>query len=138
MLHRFIFYGTCKNLDLLQKIVGEKPTKIEWGFVRGKLFEVTDEFEPNKIVKYPIAILDDEHFIRSLMITYKLRREEFKLLFKKLLIFEGGLYKHKKIVFLNSDGSKQNGVIFIARRKKIIKNNPKIIPLEPFEKTYTW
>lgn len=138
MLYNLIFYGTLKDLNLLQKTIEMNPVKIRYGFIKGTLFEVNDIFEPNGITKYPIAISNGNDFILSLMVSYNLKEKEFKSLLKKILIFEGCLYKYKKLTFLDFNGVKEEGVAFIAKDKNIIKNDLRISPVKPFGKIYLW
>jgi hypothetical protein len=138
MLYNLIFYGTLKNLNLLQKTIEMSPVKIRYGFIKGTLFEVNDVFEPNGITKYPIATSDGNNFILSLMVSYNLKEKEFKSLLKKIIIFEGYLYKYKKLMFLDFHGIKEKGFAFIAKNKNIIKNDLRISPIKPFGKIYLW
>ncbi|MFW0837946.1 MAG: hypothetical protein ACKKL5_03010 [Candidatus Komeilibacteria bacterium] len=127
----FIFYGSLKNVKLIKKILKTSPTKRTLGFIKGYLYEVTDETEPNNIFKYPIVILDDNGLQISAWLTqFTVSNNSLAVLKSRLNEFEGPLYEPKETTFYEVDGKKSKGIVFVAKSSVIIgecKNIKKIV-----------
>jgi len=51
---RYAFYGSLKNLEFLEAVVRDRPTKIMSGTVFGQVETIHDPTEPNGVTTYPI------------------------------------------------------------------------------------
>jgi hypothetical protein len=121
------------NVKLIKKILKTSPTNSVLGFVKGYLYEITDETEPNGIFRYPILIQDNTGGnIPAQLTQFEITKKELTVIYNRLNEFEGHLYKPKEMIFYGVNGKKFKGIAFVAKSvSAIIKNaNIEKIPLQ--------
>lgn len=135
----FVFYGTLMNLELLVDITGYKPVAIDYGFIYGNLYKVTDYTEPHNITTYPlIALNNSNNIIIAKMATYGLKKNELACLWDRLIQFEGPLYIPSKIQFTSFSGHSATAFIFVAKKDLRIGSHTRIHKLKPIYGVYLW
>lgn len=135
----FVFYGVLMNLELLVGIAGHKPVAMDYGFVYGGLYKVTDYTEPHNITTYPlIAINSSDNIVIAKMATYELKKNEFTCLWDKLIQFEGPLYIPSKTQFTSFLGYSATAFIFVAKKDLRLENQARIHKLKPISRVYLW
>lgn len=135
----FIFYGILMDMGLLHKVTELIPCTIRLGYIKAKMFVVTDQTEPHGLYRYPLAVVDEvTSTIVALHIDYELFPKQISELWSRLLIFEGPLYEAQEIPFYCVNGEIIKGQVFAAKKDFDPKRHPGISQLTTLKNMYFW
>jgi hypothetical protein len=97
---KLVLYGTLKDPELFFSLTGFNFLNEVSGYICGKIYEVTDYTEPQKIFRYPLFVPDDNGTkIIAKEVAINVSNHNEGNFWKILQDFEGDLYKLEIINF---------------------------------------
>lgn|GEM_PF-6353269 len=132
---KLVLYGTLKNPDLFYSVTGFHFSHEIIGYIYGKLYEITDYTEPQKVFTYPLFIpSNDGTKVIAKEVSVDVDKYNKGAFWENLQSFEGDLYKLEVIEFYPFDEKPRKGIAYVGSSKKA--KNIRIVKINtPF---YSW
>jgi len=115
-----VLYGTLKNPALFYSVTGFHFSHEVFGYVYGKIYEVTDYRDPQKIFTYPLLVPSNNG---SKVIAKEVNIEvgdcSKSNFWKSLGVFEGDLYKLEIVDFYPVNKKPHKSKAYTGNLKKI-------------------
>lgn len=119
---RLVLYGTLKDPELFFSVTGFHFLNEIYGYVYGKIYEVTDYTEPQKIFRYPLFVPGNNGIkIIAKEVAINIDNHNKSIFWNVLQSFEGNLYKLETVNFYPFNKKPYKSKIYVGDPKKAKK-----------------